>query len=128
MAALLVLCGCLSAKPGVAPEARLDAPDVAVRGQPVALDGMESAGIVVQYRFDFGDGAAVEITAAPQTQHVYSALGPVNACLTVVSDTGKESGAACHRISVVEEMPDAGVSDAPVDAPTDGAVDAAVDG
>ena len=92
------------------------------------LDGIGSAGTIVQYRFDFGDGAPVEVTSSPRTEHTYSTVGSIDACLTVVSDAGRESGAACHRISVQEaEMPDAQVPDAGVDASVDAAIDAAVD-
>lgn len=72
-------------------------------GVPVTFDASFASdpdGRVVAYRFDFGDGEAVEWDPSPTATHVYDANGVYTARLTVRDDRGAESPPALAQVVI----------------------------
>lgn len=60
-------------------------------GEEVSFDASvsgDSDGVLVEYRWDFGDGSEPVVTTAPSTAHTYDEAGAYTATVTVVDDDG----------------------------------------
>lgn len=96
-----------------APKAVLAASDARPReGTPVSFDASASSdpeaaagGGIVEYRWDFGDGATA-VTAGPTVTHPYAARGTHGATVTVVDRQGAVSGpSAAVELTVRDGTP-----------------------
>ncbi|MBI5525934.1 MAG: PKD domain-containing protein [Deltaproteobacteria bacterium] len=89
-----------------APYARLKSPARAAAGAEAVFDGSDSNdpdGIIVEYRFLFGDGSSQVQQAGPSVAHAYAAEGEYGIIFAVKDDTG-ETAEVERKIEVVADM------------------------
>jgi hypothetical protein len=89
-----------------APYARLRSPVWAVAGAEAVFDGRESNdsdGIIVEYRFLFGDGSPQVIQAEPSVVHAYATEGEYGIIFAVNDDSGGTAEVQ-RKIEVVGDL------------------------
>lgn len=90
----------------VPPIALLGAPQDAFAGDPVTLTASASSdadGMIVDYRFDFGDATPAASTTSPGITHIYAAPGVYTVTLTVTDNDGA-TAQAMATIEILEPV------------------------
>jgi Cys-rich repeat protein len=102
LALCLVVTACSSSdaplpvQPPGPPIARLLLPRAAAPGEPLPLDGSESlspGGALLHFRFEPGDGSALDDSGAPRVRHSYAAEGIYSVSLEVEDLEGRRARA-----------------------------------
>jgi|GEM_PF-2852281 len=90
--------GVANVVPNAAPTAQLQCPPSGTVGDTISFNGAASTdadGSLVEYAFDFGDGAS-DAGSASSTEHVYTDAGSYVVTLTVTDDAGAQDETTCN--------------------------------
>ncbi|MFP9059783.1 PKD domain-containing protein [Natrialbaceae archaeon A-chndr2] len=98
-------CGMITVEAAADPTASfIVEPETADVGETVGFDASASSGDIVEYRWDFGDGATDSKIESPETSHTYSESGTYTVELTVV-DSERRLDTTTGTVTVEDSTP-----------------------
>ncbi|MCU4751583.1 PKD domain-containing protein [Halobacteria archaeon AArc-curdl1] len=98
-------CGMITVEAAADPTASfIVEPETADVGETVGFDASASSGDIVEYRWDFGDGATDSTIESPETSHTYSESGTYTVELTVV-DSERRLDTTTGTVTVEDSTP-----------------------